>query len=70
MRLTLENLMPDQDDMLKENSADSQSKASGKTSGLGSRFSFGSIYQKTLGRVLKSGQDKQVHFIFIFLFHD
>ncbi|KAK1435934.1 hypothetical protein QVD17_01707 [Tagetes erecta] len=50
---------PRQDDMLKENSADSQSKAPGKTSGLGGRFSFGSIYQKTLGRVLKSGQDKQ-----------
>ncbi|KAI3821843.1 hypothetical protein L1987_09416 [Smallanthus sonchifolius] len=44
---------PRQDDM-KENSADSQTKASGK-----SRFSFGSIYQNTLGRVLKSSQDKQ-----------
>ncbi|KAI3687229.1 hypothetical protein L1987_80923 [Smallanthus sonchifolius] len=44
---------PRQDDM-KENSADSQTKASGKT-----RFSFGSIYQNTFGRVLKSSQDKQ-----------
>ncbi|KAL8216435.1 hypothetical protein R6Q57_023272 [Mikania cordata] len=50
---------PRQDDTLKENSADSQSKASGKTSRLGG-FRFGSmLYQKTVGRVLKSGQDKQ-----------
>ncbi|KAK9079956.1 hypothetical protein SSX86_001631 [Deinandra increscens subsp. villosa] len=50
---------PRQDDILKENSIDSQSKAPGKTSRLGG-FRFGSmLYEKTVGRVLKSGQDKQ-----------
>lgn len=48
---------------MKENSTDSQSKASGKTSRLG-RFGFGSgLFQKTVGMVLKPRQDKQVPFI-------
>ncbi|XP_024993796.1 protein transport protein SEC16A homolog isoform X2 [Cynara cardunculus var. scolymus] len=50
---------PRQVDPSKENSADSQTKASGDTSRL-SRFSFGSqLLQKTVGLVLKSRGDKQ-----------
>nr|GEX51215.1 protein transport protein SEC16B homolog isoform X1 [Tanacetum cinerariifolium] len=46
-------------DTLKENSADSQSKASGNTSRFG-RFRFGSgLFQKTVGMVLKPRQEKQ-----------
>ncbi|XP_076931869.1 protein transport protein SEC16B homolog [Bidens hawaiensis] len=50
---------PMQDDTMKENSADSQSKSSGKTSG---RRGFGfrsMLYEKTVGRILPSRQDKQ-----------
>ncbi|KAM0061470.1 putative COPII coat assembly protein, Sec16 [Helianthus debilis subsp. tardiflorus] len=50
---------PMQDETLKENSADSQSKASGKTSG---RRGFGlgaMLFEKTVGRILPSRQDKQ-----------
>ncbi|KAL8256214.1 hypothetical protein R6Q59_031281 [Mikania micrantha] len=49
----------DQDDTLKEDSADSQRKASGNASRFG-RFSFGSgILKKTVSMVLKPSQDKQ-----------
>ncbi|KAF5795796.1 putative COPII coat assembly protein, Sec16 [Helianthus annuus] len=49
----------DQDDTLRENSTDSQRKASGNTSRFG-RFAFGSgILQKTVSMVLKPRQDKQ-----------
>ncbi|MFS7996967.1 putative COPII coat assembly protein, Sec16 [Helianthus anomalus] len=52
-------LSPMQDETLKENSADSQSKASGKTSG---RRGFGlgaMLFEKTVGRILPPRQDKQ-----------
>ncbi|XP_076918508.1 protein transport protein SEC16A homolog [Bidens hawaiensis] len=49
----------DQDDLLKENSTDSQRKGSGNTSRFG-RFAFGSgILQKTVSMVLKPRNDKQ-----------
>ncbi|KAJ9556248.1 hypothetical protein OSB04_010862, partial [Centaurea solstitialis] len=50
----------DQEDTSKENSADSRSKASGNNTSRFSRFGFGShLFQKTVGLVLKTRQDKQ-----------